>query len=121
MQDIEAGQMSRRHKRRPTEPEAPTQAVTGVARLLSETPVATLDLHGYTGAQARQRLRDFLTTQSRISGGCVVHLVTGKGTRSDGEAVLLGLVRVILADELAEHVAEYAGLLGGGGWVVRLR
>jgi DNA-nicking Smr family endonuclease len=77
-------------------------------------------LHGYTGAQAQQRVRDFLTTHRRISAGSVVHMVTGKGTRSDGEAVLLGLVQGMLAEEVAECVAEHAGLLGGGGWVVRL-
>ncbi|MDH3207234.1 MAG: Smr/MutS family protein [Gemmatimonadota bacterium] len=112
--------MSRRHKRRLKEVFTPPTEATGIASLLSETPVATLDLHGYTGAQARQRVRDFLTTRSRISSGSVVHIITGKGTRSDGEAVLLGLVRGMLADEVSEHVAEYAGLLGGGGWVVRL-
>ena len=95
--------------------------VTGVARLLSETPVATLDLHGYTGAQARRRVRDFLTTHSRISAGSVVHVVTGKGTGSEGDAVLPGLVRDMLDDEAADHVDEYAGMPGGGGWVVRVR
>jgi len=112
--------MSRRYKGRPKEVSTPPPKATGLAGLLSETPVATLDLHGYSGAQAQQRVRDFLTTNSRISAGSVVHIVTGKGTRSDGDAVLLGLVRGMLAAEVSEHVAEHAGLLGGGGWVVRL-
>ena len=112
--------MSRRHKRRTNVEAAPLPEATGIARLLSEAPVATLDLHGYARAQAQQRVLDFFVTHSRISGGAVVHVITGKGTRSDGEAVLLGLVRGMLTDEVAEHVAERAGLLGGGGWVVRL-
>ena len=77
---------------------------------------ATLDLHGYTAAQARPRLRDFLTTHSRVSGGGVVHVITGKST-----AVLLELVRDMLDNEAAGHVDEYAGMLGGGGWVVRVK
>ena len=113
--------MSRRRKRRLQKAATRRPEVTGVARLLSETPVATLDLHGYTGAQARRRVRDFLTTHSRISAGSVVHVVTGKGTGSEGDAVLPGLVRDMLDDEAADHVDEYAGMLGGGGWVVRVR
>ena len=113
--------MSRRHKRQPEENATPRPEVTGIARLLSESPVATLDLHGYTGAQARPRVRDFLTAHSRISAGSVVHVITGKGTRSEVEAVLPGLVRDMLDDEAADHVDEYAGMLGGGGWVVRVR
>jgi DNA-nicking Smr family endonuclease len=95
--------------------------VTGLARLLSETPAATLDLHGFTAEQARLRLRDFFATHSRISAGSVIHLITGKGSGSEGEAVLLGLVRRLLDGELAELVSESAGAHGGGGWIVRLR
>jgi DNA-nicking Smr family endonuclease len=78
--------------------------------------VATLDLHGYTAAQAELRLRDFLITHSRISAGSIVHIVTGKGT-----GVLLELARSMLEGEEASHVHEYAGMLGGGGWVVRVK
>jgi DNA-nicking Smr family endonuclease len=99
---------------------APLPEVAGVARLLSETPVAVLDLHGYTSEQARLRVRDFLTTHSRVSRGGVVHIVTGKGTGSEGTAVLRELVRKLLEGELSGLVAESAGLPGGGGWVVRL-
>ena len=113
--------MSRRRKRRSKEAATRPPEVTGIARLLSESPVATLDLHGYTGAQARPRVRDFLTAHSRISAGSVVHVITGKGTRSEVEAVLPELVRDLLDDEVADQVDEYAGMVGGGGWVVRLR
>ncbi len=95
--------------------------MTGIARLLSESPVATLDLHGYTGAQARSRVRDFLSAHSGISAGSVVHVITGKGTGSEVEPVLPGLVRDMLEGEAADQVDEYAGMLGGGGWVVRVR
>ena len=78
--------------------------------------VATLDLHGYTADQAQLRVRDFLTTHSRISAGSVVHVITGKST-----GVLLELVRDMLHDEAAHHVDEYAGMMGGGGWAVRVK
>ena len=111
--------MSKRRKRRAEDakdPLTPTPALTGVAQLLSEMPVATLDLHGYAADQAQLRVRDFLTTHSRISAGSVVHVITGKST-----AVLLELVRDMLDGEVAHHVDEYAGMLGGGGWVVRVK
>ena len=108
--------MSKRRKRRPKESATPPPAHTGIAQLLSEMAVETLDLHGYTADQARLRVRDFLATHSRISGGSVVHIITGKGT-----AVLLELVRDMLDSEAADQVDEYAGMLGGGGWVVRVK
>ncbi len=108
--------MSKRRKRRPKESPAPPPALSGIAQLLSEMAVETLDLHGYTADQARLRVRDFLATHSRISGGSVVHIITGKGT-----AVLLELVRDMLDSEAADQVDEYAGMLGGGGWVVRVK
>ena len=108
--------MSKRRKRRPKEAPTPPPALTGVAQLLSEAPVATLDLHGYTAHQAQLHLQNFLTTHSRISARSVVHVITGKGT-----GVLLDLVRDMLEDEAAHHVDEYAGMMGGGGWVVRVK
>lgn len=113
--------MSKRRKRRVKEGPTPPPLLTGFARLLSESPVATVDLHGYTGAQARPRVRDFLMTHSRVSAGSVVHVITGKGGGSEGNAVLPGLVRGMLEDELAELVEEYTGTVGGGGWVVRVK
>lgn len=83
---------------------------------MSEAAVATLDLHGYSADQARLRVQDFLATHSRISAGRVVHFITGKST-----GVLLELVRDMLGNEVAHLVDEFAGLLGGGGWVVRVK
>ena len=113
--------MSKRRKRLEQEAPTPRPSLTGVARLLSEMAVAKLDLHGFTTAQAQLRLRDFITTHSRISAGSVVHVITGKGTGSGGPAVLLELVRDMLDDEAADQVDEYSGMLGGGGWVIRVK
>ena len=108
--------MSKRRKRPPKQAATPPVELTGVAKLLSQAPDATLDLHGYTADQAELRVRDFLTTHARISSGSVVHVITGKGT-----GVLLEVVRDVLNYEGADHVDEYAGLMGGGGWVVRVK
>lgn len=113
------GPMSRRRRGRIKAEGVEPPELSGIAKLLSEMPVATLDLHGYTSAQARSRVLDFLTTHSRISAGRVVHLITGKGTGSEGAAVLQDLVREMLGEDVAHQVGEYAGMLGGGGWVVR--
>ena len=114
------GRKGRKRRRSGTEPtEAP--ALGGVALLLVETPVDTLDLHGHTASQAESRLRDFLRTRSVDASGRVVHVITGRGNRSEGIPVLQGLVRDLLSLELAEYVDVSAGLPGGGGVAIRLR
>jgi len=113
--------MSKRRRRLADEATTPPPELGGVAKLLSQAPDGTLDLHGDSADQARLRVRDFLATHSRISAGDVVHIITGKGTGSEGAPVLLEVVRDILDDETANHVDEYAGMLGGGGWVVRVK
>ena len=93
---------------------------TGVLRLLSEVPVGRLDLHGLNGMQAERRVRDFVTTRARIHPGGVVEIITGKGTGSEGAPVLPGVTRDVLEYDVAECVAETAGIPGGGGVRVRL-
>jgi DNA-nicking Smr family endonuclease len=110
---------SRRSRRKAAPTVGP--ALTGIAALLSETPAALLDLHGHTAAQAEARLRDFLRTHATVSTGRVVHVVTGRGSRSEAAPVLPSLVRRLLDEELAGRVAESAGLPGGGGVAVRMR
>lgn len=91
-----------------------------LVQLVIEAPVAKLDLHGLTGDQAEQRLRNFMHTQAQLFPGKVVHIVTGRGTRSQGVAVLPGVTRRLLHGELEDHVGEIAGLPGGGALAVRL-
>ena len=55
------------------------------------------------------------------ASGRVVHIITGKGTRSEGAPVLPRLVREMLDGELRDSVEESAGLPGGGGLAVRIR
>lgn len=109
----------RKHRGRRGAPQSAPE-LTGVVRLLSETPVTTLDLHGLTGAEAVARVHGFLRTQLVTAPGKVIHVITGRGTRSEGAAVLPGVVRELLEGDGADHVAEYAGLMGGGGFAVRV-
>lgn len=94
--------------------------LTGIALLLVESPVDKLDLHGMNARQAETRVQFFFQRHAENSTGRVVHVITGKGTRSAGAAVLPGLVREMLQDDLNSVVAEWAGLHGGGGFAVRI-
>lgn len=88
--------------------------------LLDATPVATLDLHGDTALNAERRVRDFIRTQSRISGGQVVHIITGRGLGSRGRPVLPGVVRKVLTGDLSRFVQEFDKDLDEAGYLVRL-
>ncbi|MFO7892519.1 MAG: Smr/MutS family protein [Longimicrobiales bacterium] len=83
--------------------------------------VETLDLHGYTGDEAEDRLELFFDRVTRTSAGGVVRIVTGRGARSQGPPVLQAVVRDALNGWLAEHVAEWAVDVGGGAYLVRVR
>ena len=89
--------------------------------LLDATPVATLDLHGDTAVEAERRVRDFIKTQSRISRGKVVHIITGRGLGSPGRPVLPGVVRKVLKGEMSRFVREHDRDLDDAGFLARLR
>lgn len=94
--------------------------LTGLARLLVESPAETLDLHGMNADQAEVRVRFFFQRHAATSPGRVVHVITGKGVGSRGAPVLPDLVRGMLQHDLSETVAEWAGLHGGGGFAARI-
>lgn len=113
--------MPRKKKRKKTrETSASPPELTGVARLLVESPVEKLDLHGMNARQAETRVQFFFERHATTSQGRVVHVITGKGTRSEGAPVLPTLVREMLQDDLDEMVFEWAGLHGGGGFAARI-
>lgn len=113
--------MPRKKKRRKrgVEPQS-TPELTGLARLLVEMPVETLDLHGMTADRAERRLLLFFERHGETSRGKVVHIITGKGSGSEGAPVLPGLVREVLTYDVDETVSEFGGLPGGGGFAVRI-
>jgi DNA-nicking Smr family endonuclease len=113
--------MPRKKKRREQGAEPrPTPELSGLARLLVEMPVETLDLHGMTADQAERRLLLFFQRHGETSRGQVVHVITGKGSGSEGAPVLPGLVREVLTYDVEKTVAEFGGLPGGGGFAVRI-
>jgi len=89
--------------------------------LHSETPAATLDLHGLNAATAERRVDTFLEASGRAHRGRVVKIVTGKGTRSGGPEVMRELVLEALTDHLAHLVDDWGVETGGGGYLVRMR
>lgn len=89
--------------------------------LLDADPVATLDLHGDTAAQAEPRVRNFILTHSRISNGHVVRILTGKGRGSPRGPVLPSVVRRTLKGELGRFVDEFDRDLDEAGFMVRLK
>lgn len=109
----------RRKKTEHTASEIPLK-LSGTALLISEIPEARLDLHGLGAREAEVRVCNFLERHARTSGGKVVHIITGKGTHSDGPPVLPGLVEKLLREEFPEDVSEHAGLVGGGAIAVRM-
>ena len=80
----------------------------------------TLDLHGMNAGQAETRVQFFFQRHATTSPGRVVHVITGKGTRSEGAPVLPDLVREMLQHDLSRMVSEWAGLHGGGGFAARI-
>ena len=113
--------MSKRRKRiEHTASEIPPK-LSGAALLISEIPEAKLDLHGLSAREAEVQVCNFLERHARTSRGKVVHIITGKGTHSDGPPVLPGLVEKLLREEFSHDVVEHAGLVGGGAIALRLR
>ena len=89
--------------------------------LLDAPPVATLDLHGDTALEAERRVRDFIRTHARISGGRVIHVITGRGRGSPGSPVLPGVVRRVLGGEVARYVDDWDRDLDEAGYLIRIR
>ena len=112
--------MSKRRKKiEHTASEIPPR-LSGAVLLISEIPEAKLDLHGLSAREAEVQVCNFLERHARSSKGKVIHIITGKGTNSDGPPVLPGLVARLLREELSEHVLECVGLVGGGAIAVRM-
>jgi DNA-nicking Smr family endonuclease len=112
--------MGKRKKRKTRADQPAAPELSGIVRLKCEIPVGKLDLHGLTGAEADAKVRLFLASHRKKSKGRVVHIITGKGTRSDGPAVLPGVVERLIQGDLKNDVSEWAGLQGGGGVVLRI-
>ena len=105
--------MGKRRTARPSSSEIPDTLHTSV-------PDAEVDLHGLTRDQAVRRVEMLLDTWERRGGAPVLRVVTGRGNRSRGDAVLLHAVGDRLQAELGGRLADMTRDAGGGGWLVRM-
>lgn len=88
---------------------------------LLDAPVAdTIDLHGFSAAEAEQMVRRIVENWHRRGGG-VLYFITGKGKGSVAGPVLKRKVAALLRRDLSAHVAEHAPDDAGGGFKVRVR
>ena len=95
-------------------------ATEPVNSLLVRTVEGEIDLHGLDARGAELRLESFL---SRWSGkpGKVVRVITGRGLRSDGAAVLKPLVDRLLRSRFATSVSQFQLTPDGGAYLVEMR
>jgi hypothetical protein len=82
---------------------------------------ATLDLHGLTAVEATERLRSFLTAESRRHAGKVVRVITGRGRGSERGAVLRPTVGRLLKGPLGLFVKDFSIGVDEGSYLVLLR
>jgi DNA-nicking Smr family endonuclease len=79
------------------------------------------DLHTLDARTAELQLEAFLTRWAAAKPGAVVRVITGRGNRSEGPAVLKPLVRELLDGRLARYVRRYSTEAGGGAYLVQMR
>jgi DNA-nicking Smr family endonuclease len=86
--------------------------------LLGKPVVAEVDLHGFDARGAEIRLESFLSRMSKP--GLVVRIITGRGNRSEGGAVLRPLVDQLLRGRMSRYVAQHRIEPGGGAYLVEI-
>ena len=79
-----------------------------------------LDLHGFSGVDAKVMLEGFLKAAQRRNPGGLLHLITGKGRGSAGRPVLKPIVRAALVAAPPTVVKEWGKDDSDGGFLVRL-
>lgn len=80
----------------------------------------TLDLHGFTAAEARARLEQYFAGARRERPGQLVHIITGKGRNSPDGAVLKPAVRALLRSGSMRDIARWGIDDDEGGFLVRV-
>jgi len=79
------------------------------------------DLHQLTAHEAEAQLEALLRAWSSRRAGAVVRVITGRGNRSPGGAVLQPHVRKLLTGRLAPLVADFVLERGAGAYLIRVR
>jgi DNA-nicking Smr family endonuclease len=88
--------------------------------LLVRTVEDEVDLHGLDSHGAEVRLEGLLARWAHRPG-IVVRVITGRGNRSDGSAVLKPLVGRLLAGRLADRVEKFTLDPSGGAYLIQVR
>jgi DNA-nicking Smr family endonuclease len=88
---------------------------------LDGTPSETLDLHGFTAAEAVAHLGQWLARERKRAPGALVHVITGRGRNSAKGSVLRPAVRSFLSTNAAQHIAAWSKDHDDGGFLVRLK
>lgn len=91
-----------------------------VDSLLGKPVEAETDLHGLDAKSAEFKLESFLHRLAQTKPGSVVHIITGRGNRSESGPILKPLVRDLLDGHLAKHVERYTVEAGGGAYLVQV-
>lgn len=80
----------------------------------------TLDLHGFTAAEARAQLEQYFAGAKRQRPGQLVHIITGKGRNSTSGAVLKPAVRSLLRSGAISDIFRWGIDVDEGGFLVRV-
>lgn len=80
----------------------------------------TLDLHGFTTAEARARLDAYFRGARQKRPGQLVHVITGKGRNSAGGPVLKPAIRSLLRSGALPNIARWGLDDDDGGYLVRV-
>jgi DNA-nicking Smr family endonuclease len=78
------------------------------------------DLHGLDSHGAEVRLESFLLRWAS-QPGAVIRVITGRGNRSDGSAVLKPLVGKLLTSKFSRYVQRHTLEPGGGSYLVQIK
>ena len=103
---------SRRHQRQPR---------FDTSDSLLDGPAITLDLHGDTVSQARDRVVRFVQANAQAHRGALLHIISGKGKHSGDGARLRPAVRALLQGACRPYVEDFDVDVDGGGYRVRLK
>lgn len=88
---------------------------------LDGTPSDTLDLHGFTAAEAMTHLEQYLGRQRKRAPGALLHIITGRGRNSPSGPVLKTRLRSFLRADAGGLVAAWSRDHDDGGFLVRLK
>jgi len=79
----------------------------------------TLDLHGFTAAEADAAVIAFVQRNRKRNRNALLHVITGRGRGSPGRPVLKTRVRTLLKSGTLGSI-EWSEDLDGGGFLIRL-